>query len=199
MTRKVHFVVILLITSAAFVFTGCLSSGTVAVNRNSNGPFGQNFRTPVKDFVTVGLVFTENQFQVDSGGSFSGDIFTYQELLKKAQERGGDAIINVVIEQRYDTENSVLGSTRKEIWYGSALAIKYTDTLRRTETITVRDASGSTVSTTTTTRDDVYFNDAGGQAQPGGGTAGPGGKGADSGAPSSPGGSLRERLLDEKK
>jgi hypothetical protein len=191
MTRKSYFLAVPLIVSAVFVFTGCLSSAT-AVNRDNNGPFGQHFRTPVKDFVTVGFVFTENQFQVEPDGAFSGDIFTYQELLKKAQELGGDAIINVVIEQRYDTESTVLSSTRKETWYGSALAVKYTDTLRRTETITVHESSGSTTITTTTTTDEVYFNDTGVQTQSGGV---PAGSGAGSGAASSSGGSLRERLL----
>jgi hypothetical protein len=199
MTRKAYYFAILLTASAVLVFTGCLSSGTVAVDRDNNGPFGQHFRTPVKDFVTMGLVFTENQFQVDSGGSLKGDIFTYQELLKKAQALGGDAIINVVIEQRYDTESTGLSSTRKETWYGSALAVKYTDTLRRTETVTIRDASGSAAVTTTTTTEEVYFNDAGGQARPP--AAGPdsGAAGTDNGASSSSGGSLRERLSGGKK
>jgi hypothetical protein len=191
MNRKPYFFAVLLIVAGVLAFTGCLSSGNVAVDRSDSGPFGEHYRTPVKDFVTLGIVFTENQFQVDSSGFLSGNIFTYQELLKAAQDLGGDAIINVVIEQRNDTESSGLSSIREETWYGSALAIKYTDTLRRIETTTIHDASASM--TTVTTTEEVYFNDAGGQSPPEGGAANPAAT-----AQSSSGGSLRDRLLGGK-
>jgi hypothetical protein len=103
------------------------------MNFENNGTFGRHIRTPVKDFVSLGMVFTENKFEFDSK-VFKGDIFTYQGLLKEAQKLGADAIINVVIDKKIDLVTYGMNTTRRETWYGSALAIKYTDTLKFSET-----------------------------------------------------------------
>jgi len=144
---------------AALAVTGCgsLFSSTQTGEENK-GNFGEHTRTPVKDFVSLGLIFTETQLTTSSAGT-SGQVFTYQALLKEAQKLGADAIINVVIDKK--SQNSS-GSTI-ETWYGSALAIKYTETIRQTETVTV--TTGTT--TTTTESSSVFFND-GGNANSGG-------------------------------
>ena len=122
-----------------------------AVNQMRHwGVFGELAIYPLKDFVTCGLVFTEHTYQVDATDA---DMFTYQALLKEAQKLGADAIINVTIDRQIQTltktettstgspassssSNSSSSSTRtstskttytQEIWYGSALAIKYTN------------------------------------------------------------------------
>jgi uncharacterized protein YbjQ (UPF0145 family) len=138
--------------SAAFVLTGCFTMGSQAasVNFENNGAFGRHIRVPVKDFVSMGLVFTENQFEFDSK-VFKGDIFTYQQLLKEAQKLGADAVINVVIDKKIDLITSGMNTVRRETWYGSALAIKYTNTLKSSET------------------EQIYFNDVS-VVQTGGGT-----------------------------
>jgi hypothetical protein len=77
-------------------------------------------------------------------------------LLKEAQALGADAIINVAIDKKIQV--TTFPSNRITTWYGSALAIKYTDTLAQTESVTVT-ADGTT--TTTTEKKSVYFNDGG--------------------------------------
>jgi len=90
----------------------------------NDGNFGEQVKIPAKDFEALGLVFSE--VKIDST---SGDIFTFQNLLKEAQKLKADAIINVVIDKR--TERVLNGTVYKpqETWYGSALAIRYTTVL----------------------------------------------------------------------
>jgi hypothetical protein len=88
-------------------------------------------------------------------------MFTYQALLKEAQALGADAIINVVIDKTIQTTTisnveSTSGSTITT-WYGSALAIQYTDMLTESESITITNGDNSTTTTTTS----VYFNEGG--------------------------------------
>lgn len=143
-----------LIALIALAAAGCVTTKTVGENQ---GNFGEHTRTPVKDFASLGLVFTETQLTTSSSGTSQGQIFTYQALLKEAQKLGADAIINVVIDKK--TQNT--GNTIQETWYGSALAIKYTNALTQTTTVTVT-AGGTNTQTTA-----VYFND-GGNANSGG-------------------------------
>ncbi|MCL2044067.1 MAG: hypothetical protein FWG89_08010 [Treponema sp.] len=153
MKNKLFFVfTLIIITGMVFVTTGCVSTETAGVRFFNYGDFGEQVRTPAKDFETVGLVFADAEFEVSSRGrgSVDGQIFTYQALLKEAQRLNADAIINVIIDRRVMTSSSTQGSTRTETFYGSALAIRYTATLRE---------SGSVVSgSTTTTTDRVYMN-----------------------------------------
>jgi len=148
---------------AVLAVTGCgsLFSSTQTGEEN-RGNFGEHTRTPVKDFVSLGLIFTETQLTTSSTGASQGQIFTYQALLKEAQKLGADAIINVVIDKK--SQKSSNGTI--ETWYGSALAIKYTETIRQTETVTV--TTGTT--TTTTESSSVFFNE-GGNANSGGQSA----------------------------
>ncbi|MDR0569500.1 MAG: hypothetical protein LBG87_09890 [Spirochaetaceae bacterium] len=147
--------------AAAFVFTGFVFTGCASVeveSRHLGGNFGENIRIPVKDFETIGLVFTETQLVTADRGKDEGQIFSYQALLKEAQALGGDAIINVVI----DEKTRISTGSKKEYtttWYGSALAIKYTDTLYETTNIAVAETETSITTTTSTTS--VYFNEDG--------------------------------------
>ena len=144
--------------------TGCASGA--AVYFENNGAFGEHIRTPVKDFETKGLVFVEMQF-VTTSKTIEGEIFTYQALLKEAQKLGADAIINIVIDKKYEVATQGLSSNQQETWYGSALAIKYTTTLKSSETTTTRDDN----TTTTTSSEQIYFNGGGGTSRNAGGTA----------------------------
>ncbi|MDR1904882.1 MAG: hypothetical protein LBQ88_21695 [Treponema sp.] len=146
-------VLFILAAFAVLALTGCATT----TEGTNNGNFGENIRTPVKDFETLGLVFTESQLTVADKGS-EGQILTYQALLKEAQALGADAIINVVIDKKIQV--SSFPGSRITTWYGSALAIKYTATLTETGSVTVT-ADGVTTTTATTS---VYFNDGGAPA-----------------------------------
>ena len=70
-----------------------------------------------KDFEPLGIVFVE-----DIGGAGrNGYGTTYDALMKEAAQKGADAIINVNV--------SSTRSSFKRTWSGSALAIKYLDTV----------------------------------------------------------------------
>ena len=139
-----------LIIGVAFATVGCMT-GQSQISGENNGNFGEHTRTPVKDFESLGLVFTETQVTNSSafGVDSSGQIFTYQALLREAHHLGADAIINVVI----DKKTHAATNARQETWYGSALAIRYTETLSETVSVTVT-ANGTTRETTS-----IYFND----------------------------------------
>jgi uncharacterized protein YbjQ (UPF0145 family) len=89
----------------------------------NEGIFGEQIYIPLKDFAPVGLVFSESSRVIDSPNSSTGDIFTYEALLKEAGRLQADAIINVVIDRRFE---NLTNTHRQETWYGSALAIRYT-------------------------------------------------------------------------
>ena len=113
-----------------------------AMNINNWGTFGEMSIMPVKDFEVKGWVYSHNEFRVD-GGVISGPVFTYHELLQKANELGADAIINVTIDKvnrrassaTYDIDKNQIATQRSssrartEEWFGTALAIKYTTAL----------------------------------------------------------------------
>jgi hypothetical protein len=147
-----YWVLFILAAFAALAVTGCVTTGDGYTTKfTNNGNFGKHIRTPVKDFVTLGLVFTETRLADPDSGSGESQIFTYQALLKEAQKIGADAIINVVIDRKIQRNVSSYSSITT--LYGSALAIKYTVTLA--ETMVTSDG----VATTSTTS--VYFNDGG--------------------------------------
>jgi len=140
MTKKAFLVGTLCILIAFGVtVTGCTTT-KARISRVNEGSF-TTVNVAAKDFTTVGLVFVENRNQHSRSGSTasaSGEVFTYYALLQEAKKLGGEAIINVTIDSKIvsngqstklgaftfsDTEDLV------EIWYGSALAIKYTNKL----------------------------------------------------------------------
>ncbi|MCL2266510.1 MAG: hypothetical protein FWC17_01935 [Treponema sp.] len=138
-------------TSILFVFAMILSAllvsscGTTTANLSLDyghrgNTFGLQVITPAKDFNGLGLIFTEQSFELNPDEYFNGETFTYQALLKEAKELGADAIINVVIDYRQvlrsDTVDTKTTIHRNETWFGSALAIKYTTTLMDSSTTT---------------------------------------------------------------
>jgi arginine utilization protein RocB len=123
---------------AAVSVTGCMTESAASKTSNVQnlGTFGEVV-IPVKDFESKGLVFTQVEFQTDGNGGIKGKIFTYYELLKEAQKVGADAIVNVTIDRHIESTSRVdysqfearITETKKEAWYGSALAIRYTGAL----------------------------------------------------------------------
>jgi len=84
---------------------------------------------PAKDFQVIGLVHVETSVDKDGNGTY----ITYDALLKAAEAIGGNGIANVMIDRKTTTTiMKSIGSgvaTNEQTWYGSALAIKYTNAL----------------------------------------------------------------------
>jgi hypothetical protein len=76
----------------------------------------ENVTLVVKDFEPRGIVFVEA-----AATAWDGYRATYDALMKEAAQKGADAIINVNISSKW--------SFLKRTWSGSALAVKYLDTL----------------------------------------------------------------------
>ena len=125
------FVLPAVILCAAFLSAGCVSTAS-SFTYDNDGTFGQALIVPVKDFQSLGMVFTEHKMVV-TGSRADGDVITYNALLREASRLGADAIINVAIDNITKTvaSASMISSavTTEHVWYGSALAIKYTDVL----------------------------------------------------------------------
>ncbi|MCL2763047.1 MAG: hypothetical protein FWD36_07585 [Treponema sp.] len=146
MKKKLMFGAIL-----ALILTGCVS--TNMISKENRGTFPVLTSIPAKDFITLGMVFTENV--VENG---RGHVFTYQALLKEAHKLGADTIINVAIDIKHESAISMTRRNDKGTWYGSAVAIKYaTGTLNDTTTVT----AGSNVVVTKS----VIMNGQGGVAE----------------------------------
>ena len=126
-----HFVLIAVLSCGIFMFTGCVTPGTPAALRLMHESFGAfpEAAIPVKDFEPVGLVFTTTTFRIDSRGGITGNVFSYQDLLREAQAVGAHGIINLTIDRQ--TSNVTVGHRAfQEITIrASALAIRYTTTI----------------------------------------------------------------------
>jgi len=129
---------IIVAACAALSVTGCMTETTARRTASTNssqnwGVFGEVV-IPIKDFESKGLVFTEVHLMTTANGTTNGSMFTYQALLMEAKKVGGDAIVNVIIDRHIETIKQIeiidytekVTETREEIWYGSALAIRYT-------------------------------------------------------------------------
>ena len=118
--------------AVVFAFTGCLGmpAHIAEINFQNWGVFGEAAIIPVRNFESVGLVFSEATFTINDKGQMTGTgTFTYQALLKEAHKLEADAIINVAIDRKLEKVLDGKKMIKKETWYGSALAIKYTDTV----------------------------------------------------------------------
>ena len=143
--KKVFLVSLITVICGTFLLNGCVTQQTSAgVDFSNSGRFGEQVITPAKDFESRGLVFTETRFQISSRGTINGDTFTYQALLREAQRAGADAIINVTIDKRVESITQGSTRTRQEVWYGSALAIRYTNMLRSSSTTTTPNGTTHT-------------------------------------------------------
>ena len=150
--RKMWLVISVLVLVFGMVMTGCATIG-----KENVGDFS-SIAVPAKDFTSLGLVFTENVIENNKG-----KVFTYYELLKKAKELGADAIVNVTIDvQREGTKFLGLYLSPKELWYGSATAIKYVPG-------TIRDVTTNNTDGTSVTKEGVIMSKPGSASASGGG------------------------------
>jgi len=120
---------IIIMAAVVFAFTGCLGmpASIAEINYQNWGVFGEAAIIPVRNFESLGLVFSETTYTINSKGQMTGTgTFTYQALLKEAHKLEADAIINVTIDRKVEKVADDKKMIKKETWYGSALAIKYT-------------------------------------------------------------------------
>jgi uncharacterized protein YbjQ (UPF0145 family) len=98
----------------------------------------ENITVGVKDFTAVDLVFVETV--VTKG---NGEKITYDALMKAAAEKDADAIVNVTIDVKKDgTKFLWFYLNPRETWYGSALAIKYTESIHDRDAPISNDKGG---------------------------------------------------------
>jgi hypothetical protein len=143
-----------LLLAFGFVMAGC--STVDSLSQENIGEFTNNLALPNKDFTTLGLVFSETSYDLDEKGA-RGDIYTYYKLLQEVKKLNGDYMINIVIDKKVEgTFETILGRKTDKLikgkvtWYGTATAIKYSDSIKNTVTTTVTTASNPPVTTTTT-------------------------------------------------
>jgi len=187
------------IICAAVLVSSC---GTLINNKDRNisvdfghrgNQFGQQIITPAKDFNGLGLVFSEQSFELNTKERFDGQTFTYQALLREAKALNADAIINVVIDYRVVIDSTIDDADKRteiktETWYGSALAIKYTTSLSEKSTATSNQQDWI-VTNTTTTESPILNGGSSGSGSSGGGLFGGGSSGGSSSSSSSGSGS----------
>ena len=110
------------------VLIGCPSApNSLNISHENWGVFGETALIPVKDFEPLGFVFTTTSFRIDSRGGITGNVFSYQDLLREAQKLGAHDIINVTIDRQTSFVGKGKSRVQVETWRGSALAVKYTD------------------------------------------------------------------------
>jgi len=144
--------VIGIIVMAAVIMAGCKSIGKV-----NAGAF-PNIDVPAKDFTSLGIVYTENVVE-----NYKGKVYTYYELVRKAKELGADAIVNVTMDVQLEgTKFLCFYLYKKETWYGSATAIKYS-------TGVLKDVTTNNTESTSVTKEGVIMSGGGGS---GGGDSG---------------------------
>ena len=124
--------------AAIAIICGVLCSCTVYGKHTDyagvNGGYGLSQQLPAKDYESKGLVFATLEFNSNVAHSVTEDKSVVAfELLKKAQAIGADDIINVRI-IRKNTRETIDSNEQEAIsasttYYGSALAIKYTDAI----------------------------------------------------------------------
>jgi hypothetical protein len=122
-----HVRTVLVVLALALVLGGCAAapaSQTFSVMESHSG-FVRDIAIPAKDFEILGLVFHEAV--VENGNN--GERLTYHALLREAEQRGGNGIVNVMIDVRRERQTTGTSTRSREVWYGSALAIRYTATV----------------------------------------------------------------------
>jgi hypothetical protein len=119
------------------VFAIALAGCATSVKENFSGK-SENITVGAKDFTAVGLVFVET---VVTDGN--GEKITYDALMKAAGEKDADAIVNVAIDvKREGIKILRFLFNPVETWYGSALAIKYTEAIRERDAPVSGDKGG---------------------------------------------------------
>ena len=113
--KKVIIIVIAVLLLFGFIGHGMAARNIMTMRGYPFMRYG-DISLAAKDFESMGIVFTESASTMREGYRL-----TYNALMKEAAQKGADAVINVTIASKKESG--------KRIWYGSATAIKYLDTI----------------------------------------------------------------------
>jgi hypothetical protein len=105
--------IIALIAVIGLSIAGCASDNSI---KQPISGVTYNIAIPAKNIQVLGIVRVETK--VDDEGN--GELITYDALLKEAEKKGGNGIANIMIDMMQKDSSETT-------WYGSALAIKFTD------------------------------------------------------------------------
>jgi len=121
MKNQKVFGIIVLLAVIGFTMTSCTTTSKEMYKGSTSV-----IAPAAKDVEILGVVRVETN--VDKNGN--GDKVTYDALLKLAEAKGGNGIVNVMIDRKV-TEQSIFGYllSREYTYYGSALAVKYTNSV----------------------------------------------------------------------
>jgi hypothetical protein len=158
--KKLSFIAALILVSVIFAGCGSLALGAKAKDETdheakmlywNNSPF---INVPqVKDFETLGVITVvktvESLSSKDVKDIYHDTPITYAEIMAEVVKAGGDAAVNIVVDKEIiETYND---AEKKTVWVekftATALAIKYTETIRDGAVRT--DENGTTATTTT--------------------------------------------------
>jgi len=107
--------IIVLLTVIMISLISCTSSTESLKGMYEGATY--NIAIAAKDFEILGVVRIKTTV-IDKE---NGEYITYDALLKEAEAKGGNGIVNVFIDREINSDS--------ETYYGTALAIKYTNTL----------------------------------------------------------------------
>ena len=147
MNKKILPHIIMVVSFVVFIVLGlaCATQPKPPKERSESQSSDSRFiyedvEIPAKDFVSLGIVFdtatlttTSDVNNSSSTRTTEGERFMYYRLLEKAHALGADAIVNVSIDKLTSTNrvkrNNRTNNVVEERWFGTALAIKYTDAI----------------------------------------------------------------------
>lgn len=123
---------VFMITSSLILF----SCKSVDLETNALG-LSENASITAKDYDIIGTVRVESEEQINIGPfgiykSHNGSQITYDMLLNEAHNKGADDLINIRIDKIKDSNSifyGIFGRTEKYKYIGTALAIKYKDSI----------------------------------------------------------------------
>ena len=114
-----------IIAFVAVIMLSVVGCSTISVKESESG-YAPSVGITVKDFEALGVVRV--QTVIDDKGN--GERITFDALLREAEKLGGNGIANVTIDKQSEIKVSPFGrSPGTTTYYGSALAIKYTNTI----------------------------------------------------------------------
>jgi len=115
------FGIIALVLVIGFSMMGCVSSTTGNFKEPISG-VTYNIAIPAKNIQIIGLVRVETKVDIDN----NGELITYDALLKASEAVGGNGIANIMIDRLQQSTRAAI-PMKTTTWYGSALAIKFTN------------------------------------------------------------------------
>jgi len=80
---------------------------------------------PVKDVEILGVVRVQ---AIETKTGVDGEGITYDALLREAEKLGGNGIINIMIDKQVQQTKFIIFTLKDSTtWFGSALAVRYTN------------------------------------------------------------------------